>query len=817
MRAAALAAVLCCVAANAHAGAGGDVSPAQQALSDGNKAFDSEDYATAETKYKETINIDSTVVEAYSKLASIYYRQKKYADAIAICRRSSDQQNLDLREQLGLALYKANQIPEAVKVLEGVVAQDPTKFGAQLQLGLHYIKGEPKKAAAALEAYLKNRRSDENALKMDPAIKQKLASAYFGDKDYDSAIRIFDELLHGKPNDVNLMIALATTYTAKRDIDAKACDKAITLFEKVLGEANKQPVIYLYLGRCYLKNNRAADAQREAELYTRAKPNDENGQLLLGDAYLEMRNWNKALMAFLQAQNLDQTNGAIKTRLGKAYLGLKNYGAAVTVLEQANKAAPNDTEVLCDLAEAYASAGGQPKDKLTALGQKLVAVKEARAQAAAGQMFWVTGVDDRAADAYHAALAIDSANGVAKVGLVKVLNRRAGGMMEKNDATHALGLLEEAQRLQPDELMTNRNLGIALLALKRWPDAETAFSRPLKKVPSDMFLNRLIARAYLGQAKTDKAIAAYEKAAQIALRTRGADLVGVYAELGPLYADNGKLDLAVTVLEQAVKEANGTALANLAQRNLSIVYFRRGIERMRNPKEAEGALDDITHALEGAPKGAFTAKESNAMVCGEAFAALKANKILQAEQAFTRAVAAGGCPLKPPFDKLGVQFFAAYAGYRDSNSPSSREVAAKTFAQLQAKAQGGTAEWLRQLLRSSYELLAYDYFQRSDEKKAEAYLKNAKKVPSKGEVRDLENNWAAIDLTAGRTAVAEKTLEALNGRPAEALVNLGIIYDKQGDAKKALEYYKRASERGARAPRLKEWIDVKERLFEAKP
>ena len=45
------------------------------------------------------------------------------------------------------------------------------------------------------------------------------------------------------------------------------------------------------------------------------------------------------------------------------------------------------------------------------------------------------------------------------------------------------------------------------------------------------------------------------------------------------------------------------------------------------------------------------------------------------------------------------------------------------------------------------------------------------------------------------------------------LVNLGILLDRQGESKRALELYRKAAERGARAPKLREWIDVKERLL----
>src|SRR6185437_15993041 len=111
--AAAAAALLCTsVPARAQGRAGSD-SPGQQALADAMKAFESDDYATAEAKFKEAIGADSTLTDAYWKLAAIYYRNKKYRDAIAVLRRCPDQQNLDVREQLGLSLYRSSNPPPA--------------------------------------------------------------------------------------------------------------------------------------------------------------------------------------------------------------------------------------------------------------------------------------------------------------------------------------------------------------------------------------------------------------------------------------------------------------------------------------------------------------------------------------------------------------------------------------------------------------------------------------------------------------------------------------------------------------------------------
>jgi hypothetical protein len=286
-----------------------------------------------------------------------------------------------------------------------------------------------------------------------------------------------------------------------------------------------------------------------------------------------------------------------------------------------------------------------------------------------------------------------------------------------------------------------------------------------------------------------------------------------------MYVEADKLDQAVSVLETAMQQAGPGALATVAQRNLSIAYFRRGLTRLRDSKQADGALDDMTSAAR-APKGVLTSKELAAVYCGEALAALKANKISSAEEAWEAATKSGGdaaCQFRPPYDKLGIRFFVAYTQYRDAGNPAKREGAIKLFTQLAAKATGGTGDWLRALLRSGYELLAYDYYQRSDEKRAGTYLASAAKVAAKGDKRDLEHNLAVVDIFSGRAQQAEKVFDTLGTRPCEAKLNLGILRDRQGDSKKALDLYKQARACGARTPKLTEWIDIKERLFGANP
>jgi len=802
-------------AAQTAGGRTGSASPGDQSLMDGRKALESDDFATAETKFREAISLDPKLNDAYWRLAAILYGKKKYTEAVSLLRRAPDQNDIDTREQLGLALYKTSNPPppEAMRLLEDVVQKRPDSYAAQLQLGQHLVRTEPKRAAAAIEVYLRYR--PPSAASLDPQIHMVLGTAYVYAKEWDAAQKEFEGLLKTKPNDMTAKLMLGSVLVGKG-----SCSQAISLYERILGEAQRQPSIYYNLGTCYLRERRPADALREAELYNRAKPTDAKGHLLTCEALYEQRNYPRALTECQQAERQDQVNGTIKGKIGRIYLGMKNYQSAVTYLEQAvagQKASGQgkDPDTLGALAEAYAAVHA-PKDKLNSIADDLASLsKDPKALAAAGQVYFLAGNDEHAMKALNESLAMESNNAQARAGLVKVLNRRAGVSIEKGETGNAYSLLSDAVKLSPDDLMTNRNLGLCLLLAKKYSEAEQVLQRVLRKIPNDMVVNRMLARAQLGQHKATAAQATYEKAAQMALRTRGPDLAAVYTELGPMYADDQRYDQAVSVLDTAVKEAGQTPLLPVAQRNQAIAYFKRGLAKLRDPKQADAALADMEQASK-APKGTLSTKESAAVLCGEAIAALKAGKIQQAEDSWDAAIKTGGdnaCQFKPPYDKLGTKFFVAYTQYRDSGSPQKREGAVKLFNQLVSKATGGTADWLRLLLRSGYELLAYDFYQRSDEKRAGQFLASASKVPAKGDKRELEHNLAVIDLFSGKAPQAEKVFDALGTRPCEARVNLGILRDRQGESKKALEFYKQAKACGARAPKLAEWIDVKERLF----
>ena len=168
--------------------------------------------------------------------------------------------------------------------------------------------------------------------------------------------------------------------------------------------------------------------------------------MLTCDALYDQRNYPRALTECQQAERQDQVNGAIKGKVGRIYLGMKNYSVGGHLpraggrRRRRRRAPARNPEMLGALAEAY-SAVHAPKDKLNSIGDDLASLgKDPKALATAGQVYFLAGNDERAISALNASLAIEPNNAGARAGLVKVLNRRAGAAVEKN---------EVGTRLQP--------------------------------------------------------------------------------------------------------------------------------------------------------------------------------------------------------------------------------------------------------------------------------------------------------------------------------------------------------------------------------
>ena len=340
----------------AGAKSGGASSPGQLLVEQGLACLNTDDLTCAERKFRESLQLDPAMVIVYPKLAAILYKQRRFDEAVALLLRCPNRTDLDVREQLGLALFKTKtpQPTEAAGVLEGVLKERPESFAAHLQLGEYYLKTNPRRAAIALQAYLDNRPSVLAG--SDRQIVTLLGTALILARDWPAAIRTFENLVRTRPADLGAKISLATAYTG-----ANSCDKAIALYVPMLEEAPRQPSIYYNLAKCYYQLKQLDDAEREALHYSRIKTSDPKAHVLLADVRRAQGRYGEALAAYQEARRLDPDKASIAliARIGMCDLKLRNFKAALAELEAAGALAPDDLELRDAIASARKALAAQ--------------------------------------------------------------------------------------------------------------------------------------------------------------------------------------------------------------------------------------------------------------------------------------------------------------------------------------------------------------------------------------------------------------------------------------------------------------------------
>ena len=381
------------------------------------------------------------------------------------CLRSAPEQtDIDAREQLGLTLYKtANPPPaESCGCSRMWCRSGPTRTPRSCSSASTCVKSDPKRAAPAFEIYLKYRPA--SAANLDPQIHNVLGTAYLLAKDYDAAQKEFEGLLKTKPNDMTAKLMLGAVLVGKRRVQPghlalrahprRGVEAAVHLLQpRHLLPAREARRRCGARGRA-VHQGQAADAKghvllvrralRAEELPARAQPSASGGAAGPGQRH---------------HQGQDRPHLPRHEELpGGRDLPRAGGGRAEGV------GADKDPEMLGALAEAYAAVHA-PKDKLNSIGDELASLnKDPRALATAGQVYFLAGNDERAMRRSSASLALEPNNAGARAGLVKVLNRRAGVAVEKNEIGRTrTACLSEAVKLSPDDLMTNRNLGLVLL------------------------------------------------------------------------------------------------------------------------------------------------------------------------------------------------------------------------------------------------------------------------------------------------------------------------------------------------------------------
>lgn len=264
-------------------------------------SLDKAKLAIIEGDYIEAIGILKNVTENnshYNKachlLGLAYYETEDYEKAIDLLQKTASLKgpNPDIKILLAKANDKLGQTPTAIKIFKEVLREDSLNAKAQ----------------------------------------RNLARVYFREKNYTSALGIYENLLLLEKSKNHLFRqAGLCAFRLKQYNNAK------NLFHRALKLNTKDLRAYAYLGNTYLKIEQPEAALQAITNGLKIYPQSKVLLKLKGDLLFQEKSYADAIQAYLKIENTEIMNAGAYNKLGLSYYYLNNYAAALLAMQKANE------------------------------------------------------------------------------------------------------------------------------------------------------------------------------------------------------------------------------------------------------------------------------------------------------------------------------------------------------------------------------------------------------------------------------------------------------------------------------------------------
>lgn len=753
------------------------------ALDDAGKALD------------QAIALNPRRVEAYVLRSAVFAARKQYQQGIELMRRA---QRLapgddDVLTALGSQLVLSGDRAAGVPILQQVTKKHAERYDAQLLLG-HYWhdSGKWPDSITAFEAYFAFRPAA--LANEDPRHQVDLADAYLRYRQPAKALTLFEQASNARRTDLRARIGV-TWATAAID-----CKRARSLIRELEPYADSHPEVWLVDGQCALAlGDTNAALERGRRYLEKASTGSAAGHALVGEAQATRGNLAEARNELETAMQLEPTRRRWTVRYAFVLRRASEPKPALAALE---KLGPPIT------------AGIDP-DWWTELGEALLATGDAKAAArrlvpilpdvpgnsalrtVAGAAQLQSGQAEAAIKTLGEAEAIASQPRSRKL-LVDALTTVAVAKLSANDAAGAELLLARADQLEGTPLVW-RNLGIARLVLDKPADAVVALDKAVKVDASGIVL-MLAGRAHAVAGDLAGARALYERA----LARENGNPIEVALDWAASEISSGDPAVAVAALEKTAGSARSGPLAQRHKAALAVARHAAGVAMLKAGNGAKAV--ELLRASAAADPALSTRCDLalGAVVVGDQAPALAALK----------AISGQSCPFPSPADLQAAPILSAFT---EGLNPKRASKALDRLTALSGKSTGLAAVLLSTSIRVVALGAAQDAYRTGQNAQARNYLTSARNVNSRVGTDELAHNLAVLDLADGKLDSAITQLERLAAKVPEALVNLGIAYERKGDPVKALEAWRRARKAGMRFAPLAEWIEAKERIYGVAP
>jgi tetratricopeptide (TPR) repeat protein len=308
--------------------------------------------AEAEVAWRAFLASQPSNPEAYAHLGFLEARQQHYAKAIPLYRKALalDPGMPGLRLNLGLALFKAGELKQAIQIFEPLRKSEPPSSAEAQRLttliGLAYY-GLQEYTAAVL--YLKE------ATASDPQnlpFRLVLAHSCLASKQFQCVLDVYHEILT-----LNAESAEADMLAGEALDEMNDHAGATQQFRAAVKANPKEPNVHFGLGYLLWTQGRYEEAAREFQAELANVPNHVQAMAYLADANVKMNRPRAALPLIERTIRIDPGMEMAHLDLGIVYANAGHRDEALRELKVAARLGPNDVNVHWRLARLYQAMG----------------------------------------------------------------------------------------------------------------------------------------------------------------------------------------------------------------------------------------------------------------------------------------------------------------------------------------------------------------------------------------------------------------------------------------------------------------------------
>jgi tetratricopeptide (TPR) repeat protein len=337
------------------------------------------------------------------------------------------------------------------------------------------------------------------------------------------------------PNDAQAHIAFAQFYWSMgrmKEVEAS--------YQRARQVERSSHIAHEGLITFYLETNRLKEAGLEIDAFLKQNPTDMAGRILQARLTLEQSDTKNALSLFQEMARQAPKSASVHQYHGIALARQHNLPEAISALKVARTLAPNSSDIRSNLAQVYLAQGSLNlaiKEGETAIELNPQNVPALRALADAHLL---AGDAKRAQELLREVLALLPSD--------PIVHHRLGVVSRaQRNASEAMAHFEQALEENPKYVEALEQIVAILVSQDKVLQARERVRRQVAMNPQDPRFLNLQGRVLVQSRNFSEAEATYKKAMAL-----DGTLLSTYANLGALYARQGKVGEAIREFETII-------------------------------------------------------------------------------------------------------------------------------------------------------------------------------------------------------------------------------------------------------------------------